>query len=194
MKLPEKVKPGEAIPAKLMNDLIDAVASRTLKTGPGYRVRNGRDGQWLVIEKSAGGGASVSGVSAGAFYTMISEGGDVYLQGGTVTGGSGTETAANIQVIDDGTPTQIAGTHMYVIATGDGVKSSDVLLPGWNLSTASIGYATSIPDNTLPTATSETGKLCHIDLGVFTATGFEPSGLGNIAIGFCLGSYSVARS
>lgn len=141
------------------------------------------------------GGTGGGGGTAGAFLTIyVAADGHTYLQGGSVTGGTGVETAADIKIIDSGTgPTQTAGTHMYVIATGDGITADGVLLPGWNLTNASVGYASTVPDNTLPTASSSTGKLCHIDLGVFTSTGFLPAGAGNIQISHCLGSYSVSR-
>lgn len=131
----------------------------------------------------------------GAFsHLYVHTDGHTYLQGGTVTGGSGTDTESDIKVIDSGTgPTQTAGTHMYVNASGAGVVSDGVLIPGFDLSSASIGYASSVPANTLPTASASTGKNCYVDLGVFTDTSFLPSGSGNIQISFCPGAYSVDR-
>lgn len=131
---------------------------------------------------------------AGAFFTLIHQDGDTYLQGGTVTGGSGVDTAANIKVVDSSTgPTHAEGHHMWIEATGDGVTEDGVLLPGFDLSSASIGYGATVPANTLPTAAAATGKKCHVDLGVFTATSFSPSGSGNVEIHFCPGSYTVNR-
>jgi len=143
---------------------------------------------------SGGGNGGGGGAAAGAFYTLIVDGTDTYLQGGTVSGGSGSETAANILVINSSGPTQTAGTHMYVEATGDGITSDGVLLPGWNITGATVGYATTVPENTLPTATAATGKKCYVDLGVFTDDAFFPSGAGNIEITHCLGSYHVIRA
>jgi len=138
----------------------------------------------------AGGGGT-----AGAFYTIaVADDGHTYLQGGTVTAGTGVETAANIKIIDSGTGiTHTAGVHMYIILTVDGVTADGVLLPGLNSTSASIAYNATIPDNTLPTAASASAKLCHIDLGVFTATGFQPSGVGNFQVSSCPGSYTVSR-
>lgn len=134
-------------------------------------------------------------VAFGAFYGLVVIDGDTYLQGGTVSGGTGNETVANIKIIDSVTGImQTAGNHMYIDATGSGVEADGVLLPGWNLSSATISYASSLPANTLPTAASPSGKHCRIDLGVFTETTFLPAGSGNVQITSCPGSYSVNRS
>ena len=77
--------------------------------------------------------------------------------------------------------------------TGDGITSDDVLLSGFNLTGATVAYASSVPDNTLPLAAGATGKLCHLDLGVFTETGFLPSESGNFQISYCPGAYTVSR-
>jgi hypothetical protein len=144
--------------------------------------------QTIFATPEAGTGAS------GAFFTLIVTDGDTYLQGGTVTAGSGTETAANIKVVDADTgPLHTAGHHMWIESTGNGITSDGVLLPGFDLTAATIGYGASVPANTVPTAASATGKKCYIDLGVFTDTSFSPSGAGNVEIHFCPGSYTVRR-
>jgi hypothetical protein len=143
-----------------------------------------------VVESEA------AAVAEGAFFTMYVDGsGDTYLQGGTVTGGDGTVTIADIKVIDAGTGIEgTAGDHLYIDATGDGVVADDVLIPGWNLDSATTGTASTVPSNTLPTAADELAKKFYLDLGVFTADDFLPSSAGNIRIFFCPGSYSVART
>ena len=134
----------------------------------------------------------------GAFYGLIVVEGVTYLQGGTCTGGDGTKTFADIEVIAaDGTPAKASGWVMYIEATGNGITANDVLLPGWNLTPAStsIAYdASSVPSNTLPTGTSATGKKCYVRLGSFTDTGFSPDAIGNVQITFCPGAYNVTRS
>ncbi|MFK5282274.1 hypothetical protein ACI3PL_22210, partial [Lacticaseibacillus paracasei] len=81
----------------------------------------------------------------------------------------------------------------YVHVTGNGITADGVLLPGYNLSSASVAYGSSLPSNTLPLAAGATGKKCYVDLGEFTATGFLPSGSGNVQISYCPGSYNVSR-
>ncbi len=140
---------------------------------------------------------AAAALATGAFYGQYvnSTTGDTYLQGGTVSGGTGNTTISDIKIIDSGTgdPVHAAGQHMYIEATGKGVTADGVLLPGWNLSTATIGYGATVPDNTLPTASSSSSKKCYVDLGVFTADAFLPAQAGNVQISFCPGSYTVSR-
>ena len=150
-----------------------------------------RDGPETIY----GGGGASAPPPVGAFYGMITEDGVKYLQGGTVSAGSGSDTAANIALTNaEGEPLHSAGTHMYVNVLGNGIRSDGVLLPGFDLTSASVGYNSSVPSNTLPLAAGATGKRCYIDLGVFTDTGFLPSGSGNIQISYCPGSYTFFRS
>lgn len=132
----------------------------------------------------------------GAFYTIYvdSDSGDTKLQGGTVTGGSGTETIADIVIKSSGSSTmaQTAGTHMYIHASGSGVVEDDVLLPGWNQSTATVSYGTTVPSNDLPTATSDSGDV-YVDLGVFTEDNFLPAKAGSINVAFCPGTFTITR-
>ena len=136
-----------------------------------------------------------STTGAGAFYgTYVDEDGDTYLQGGTVSGGDGTETIADIKIIDADTGVlHSAGDHMYVEATGDGIVADGYLVSAWNLSSATLGYNATVPSNTLPLAAGATGKKCYVSLGVFTADAFQPAASGNIGISYCPGSYTVTR-
>ncbi len=153
-----------------------------------YRLRNTPD-----IPQSAGGGG---GINTGAFHrTYTSEtDGHTYLQGGTVTAGDGTHTQDAIKIIDaeDG-PIGPEGHTMTMKTTGDGILTDGVVLPGYNLTSAIWEVNENVPDNTLPLAAGVTGKICHIPLGVFTATGFTPNLPGNIAVSYCPGSYTVQR-
>lgn len=140
------------------------------------------------------GGGSSSSPPVGAFFGMITEEGVRYLQGGTVTAGSGSDTAVNIAFTNAlGVPLQTPGTHMYAEVTGSGITADGVLLPGYNLTSISVGYGAEVPSNTLPLAAGATGKKCYVDLGVFTETSFLPAGSGNIQISYCPGSYTVSR-
>jgi hypothetical protein len=129
----------------------------------------------------SGGSASLQG----AFYTLlVAADGHTYLQGGTVTGSTGTETAANIKVIDSGTgPTQSAGVHMWAAVTVAAIEADGIMMSGVNVTAASIGYGSTVPDDVMPTLTTSGTK--HVSLGQFTATGFLPSALGNVQISFC---------
>lgn len=139
-------------------------------------------------------------VEFGAFYGLIADGGDIYLQGGTVTAGDNTIAWDAVKVVDGSTgPEGDPGDHLVLQCTGNGVVEDDVLMPGFNLTSladAILGSG-SIPGNTMPTAetpTSHTDKNVYISLGTFTSTGFAPARVGNIQIGFCLNSYNITRS
>jgi hypothetical protein len=138
-------------------------------------------------------GVTVS-ISGGAFYsTYVDDAGDTYLVGGQVSGGTGNFTEADIKIIDHVTgPMHTAGTHMVLGVTGTGYAVDGVLLAGFTATASAIAYV-AIPDNTVPTATSLSGKRCYINLGVFTETGFQPAGSGNISVSFCPSTYTVHR-
>lgn len=136
-------------------------------------------------------------VEFGAFYGLIADGDDIYLQGGAVTAGDNTIAWDAVKVVDGVTgPEGAPGDHLVLQCTGNGVVEDDVLVPGFNLTALSdaILDTSSIPDNTMPTPASSTGKNVYISLGTFTSTGFAPARVGNIQIGFCPSSYNVTRS
>jgi hypothetical protein len=138
--------------------------------------------------------APTTEVNSGAFYGLIDDEGTIYLQGGTVTAGDGSHTFPRIQVTNSsGVPLHTSGHHLYIKVTGDCVTADGVLLQGFNLTSATQHNASSVPPNTLPTATEATGKDCYIDLGEFTETTFNPSGIGNFEVSFCPGSFGISR-
>lgn len=141
----------------------------------------------------ADGGGSIK--LEGAFFTIFLEDDITYLQGGTVSAGDGTRTIPKIELIDDmGVLAGAEDHHIWIEVTGDGYAEDGVLLAGYDLTAAIVSIGDPVPDNTLPTFDSTSGKKVHISLGVFTATGFLPAALGNVQISFCPGSYNVSRS
>ena len=137
-----------------------------------------------------GGGSSGSGAFNGTYINNL---GDTYLVGGQVKGGTGNFTEDDIKIKDaDSGPVHSAGVNMVLAVTGTGYAVDGVLMAGFKATASQIAY-TSIPNDTMPTATSLSGKRCYINLGVFTETGFAPSGVGNINVSFCPSSYSINR-
>lgn len=135
----------------------------------------------------------------GAFWGMYTgEKGATFLQGGTISGGSGTKTVADIKVLDAKT---VSGTlldkALWAEITINGVASDGVLLPGANVVsvqcsvTATVGK--DVPSNTLPTATSPNGKKVYVEIGRWTKEGFFPSQRGSIQISFCPGGFTITR-
>lgn len=134
----------------------------------------------------------------GSFWGLYVKSGHTYLQGGTVSGGSGTKTIDDIKVLDGKT---VAGTLvdkiLWVSITVNGVASDGVLLPGANVTAAECSVTstvgTQVPSNTLPTASSPSGKKVYVEIGRWTKEGFFPSKQGHIQVSFCPGSFTITR-
>jgi hypothetical protein len=135
--------------------------------------------------------------SGGAFYSMYDDGsGDIYLQGGSVTGGNGgTATIADYKVIDAGTgPTAAAGTILYMRAACTATVADGIMLPGCLLTGGSTSLQTgsSIPDNHTFTTTLDNGYI-YTEIGRWTADDFLPSAPGNLLADGCIGSFQLTR-
>lgn len=140
---------------------------------------------------------------SGAFYrTYVNGDGDTMLQGGVVKSGSGNFTIADLKVIDAGTgivdpsgASASAGDILVLNVDVDGYVVDGVLLAG--LTATGAAYITTststIPDDTLPTVSSHSGKEVYIEIGRWTADSFFPSNIGNIRISFCPGAYQITR-
>lgn len=144
--------------------------------------------------------ADDTGLTTGAFYamrTVVSGGadnGDIYLQGGQVSAGTGTETVADILLYDASLDSWSGteGDHLIITANGTGDDADSVLLPVFNLTSAPDSVAASVGGDTLPSIGSLSGS-CKVSLGVFGAAGFFPDLPGNIQISFCFGGFTRSR-
>lgn len=142
------------------------------------------------------------GSQGGAFFTQyeIASGddvGDTYLQGGSVTGGfSGSHTFPDYKVWDaiDGA-VQDPGWILYVQVSVEAIVEDGVMLPGIKVIAGSDWgvNATAIPPNDALTISPATGSL-YYEIGRWTETAFLPSGVGNLAVGGCLGNNSIQRA
>lgn len=117
--------------------------------------------------------------------------GHTFLQGGQVFGGTGNFV---IEEIDLGETADLSESgYLYLTAHYTALTVDGVLLPGGNLTSANIVLeASSIPSNSIPTASSPNGQV-HVQLGVYTENGFFPAGCGNIGISHCPGSLVPSR-
>lgn len=160
----------------------------------------------FLMGDGSGGGGGGGGIE-GAFYTMRTSSeeatlGNIYLQGGMVTAGTGNKTVADILLFTaptppaeegewEGTPGQI----LILVVDGNGQETSGILDPVFNTTTgvlASTIGASPAPANNLP----EHGLLagtCILMLGTFYEGGFSPSTPGNFQINFCWGGFNVTR-
>lgn len=157
----------------------------------------GRPKRFTVLAARLGPGKEEA-AAVGAFWGLYVDGGDTYLQGGTVSGGSGTKTIEDIKVLDGRTGSgSLEGKILWVAVTVNGVANDGVLLPGANVVSATCSATstagTEVPNNTLPTATSPNGKNVFVEVGRWNAEGFVPSQPGNIQITFCPGSFVILR-
>lgn len=168
------------------------VADRVVP-GPGQTETQTPQGR--TISGGKGGTTAPVAVQYGAFWGLYKNAdGHTFLQGGTCAAGEGSETFADLKVIDatDG-PTYSPGTLMVLRATVRGYAPDGILLGGLTLTGSGISANASLPNDSLPTATSVSGKTFHHELGRWTDNGFSPSQPGNRRLSFCPGGgYSVA--
>jgi hypothetical protein len=147
--------------------------------------------------------AAGTGGTEGAFFTMRvvadavdpDDNGDIYLQGGMVSGGTGNIVIDEIKLYDAFTDTWVGsdGDTLIITVTGNGQETSGILDPIYNVTAAAATIGT-VGSNTLPAAGSVSGKTCYILLGTYLEAGFAPSSVGNIMIGFCWGNYTISRT
>jgi hypothetical protein len=153
----------------------------------GPRVREPQE--TLQIRPRSGGAAT--GVT-GPFCRVFQSEGVWYLTGGTVTGGDTNVEIDDIDLGDVGDE-PANGTWFWIEANGDAPVEDGVLLPGFDLSTATVGSGAVFPGtNTLPTAAAASGEI-HISLGSWSGGVFIPSACGNIQITHCPGTLSHVR-
>lgn len=113
------------------------------------------------------------------------------LLGGTVTGGGGTETIDAITIGNIETP-PADGTFYWLVCNMTANEEDGVLLPGGNLTSATTGSGSSVPDNNMPEIGSLSGQL-NISLGEWMGGVFTPAGCGNIQIFHCPATLSYSR-
>lgn len=136
---------------------------------------------------------------AGAFFTKYTNtDGDIYLQGGTLSGGTGNEPVSDILIYDHITGwTGSPDDHLVLSFDGTGVVEDGVLLSGFDVTSVSGPSPGAVGSTTLPTASSAAGSG-DISLGIFSGdtdtTGFGPANVGNIQITFCPGSFTITRA
>lgn len=125
------------------------------------------------------------------FQKVVGESRRWFIRGGVVTGGTGNITIADTDIgsVD---PPPSEGERVWLEASITGVTEDDVLLPGGNLTVATIEHGSAIPDNILPTAGDPLGTL-YVDLGEWHASEWRRSGCGNFQISHCPGSLFYTR-
>lgn len=147
-------------------------------------------------------GNAAATTAGGAFFTMRTvesggaDNGDIYLQGGNVSGGTGNAAVTEFLLFDASGPTWsgTAGQFLELAITGSGQETSGILDPIYNVTSVSTPAAVgSLGANTLPSSGDVAGKVCRVSLGTFITDGFQPAAIGDINIGMCWGGYTINR-
>lgn len=129
---------------------------------------------------------SVAMNPGGAFFRIFEDGGDQWLQGGTVTGGTGSITVPNIDI------TSLSDGHSVWLSCGwTRLVSDSVLMPGGSLSSATASSGATIPASTLPTEASNGTAI--IPLASKLAGTIVPSAAGNILLYFPIYGFTWRR-
>lgn len=115
-----------------------------------------------------------------------------YLQGGSVSAGTGNIDVPDLDIATAGSE-PVDHTLLWLECTGDGIVEDGVLLPGFDLTSVDYDDGLALPSNTLPEADDEEDKVCHLLLGRWLNAAFIPSSPGNIQITACPGSYTASR-
>jgi hypothetical protein len=151
-----------------------------------------KDGKHVTLKDSLR--AAVEGMAGPfckVFKSTTGETTSWKLLGGVVYGGGGTVTIPDITLATVGEE-PVDGTHFWIEASFEALVEADVLMPGGDLTSASVGSGTSVPVTSVPTVASPEGSI-SVSLGSWSQNKFYPSGCGDITIGHCLGSLTFAR-
>lgn len=171
----------------------DALLADRIIAGTGLKEMSaGKLGRILTAEPGTGVAAAAP---TGAFYGLYVADGHTYLQGGSITGGhGGSETIADIKVLDATTGVGTnAGKILYLKASCTAVIFEGIMLPGVELNSATTGIATDLPENHAFTVAAPTGDL-HLEIGRWTADAFLPAQAGNATVGGCIGNFTIGRA
>lgn len=131
----------------------------------------------------------------GPFYTMyVAEDKDVYLQGGTVTGGNGgTATIDDEKVLDD--ENGVDGNEEKILFLRAKCKATIVdglMMPGCELLEAELLVNNPIPQNHSFTVEAPEGYL-YYEIGRWTETEFLRNAPGHFLASGCIGNFSLQR-
>lgn len=192
MDFPEIFK-GTPTPAKWAA-LGEYLSKSEITGGPGLRVR--RVGNKTVITTKKGSGKSGGGGQAGAFWTRYTdEAGDTMLQGGTVTGGNGgSATVADYKVLDADTGVgSLEDDILYLQVACTATIEDGLMMPGCEITTATLETGASVPDNHTFTVAAPSGNL-YLEVGRWNATTFLPAGPpGNVLASGCIGNFLLTK-
>lgn len=172
--------------------LKDYLASQRLIPGNGVRLSKSTVG---VIVNSSPSDKGTPILSSGPFCKMFTETSGATktskLLGGVVSGGEGNVTIADVTLATVGSE-PADGTFLWLTISFTANTEDGVLLPGGDVTAATTGSGTTLPDNTTPTAAAPAGTL-YVSLGSWSQGSFNPSACGDVLVSHCPGSLSSSR-
>ena len=184
MKLPPKKKRGDPVLAADWNTMVEALAARTPRPCSGMELVCTSSGFLYRPRQLAG---ASGGTTCRAFFALethnVGDTPHLFLATGQVMGGTGNLTPEIDLGPLDSPPEE--NLFVWLEITGDGIVADDVLLPGFNVSSAVVGSGASMPPNVSPTAEQPEGAKVHVLLGRWRDGTFLPVQCGNIETGFC---------
>jgi hypothetical protein len=168
--------------------LLDQLHRQQIR-GPNMAIQHTHSGTLII---PAGKSRPAPPTVSGPFCKKYTSEGEILLLGGTVTGGSGNITVPDLSLATVGEE-PVDGTHHWLEVSITAIVEDDVLLPGGDVTAATDGSGTTLPDNTIPTYSSAAGTL-YISLGSWALGKFTPAGCGNIQVSHCPGSLTYSRA
>ena len=137
-------------------------------------------------EGGGGGAVAEQGAFVGRWTATTGvNAGNIYLQGGTVSGKEVLTSALQIYDPDATAPWGVPNDHLLLSVTGSAVVVDGVIMPGFNVSKVDVSRGPWVAD-TYPTRTA--AGVCKISLGTFTTNGFLAAGpAGHKTVGWCPG-------
>ncbi len=168
------------------NRIMDLLARGRVRPGKNVTVDVTPTGTFI---NALGGGAAADANCP--FADTYIDGTAIMLRGGVVTGGEGSITVSDTSIGTVSSP-PADETQVWLEVSFSAAEVDDVLMPGGDATSASIGSGSTIPSNDLPTAASTSGTL-YIPLGDWMDDTFRPAGCGNFQIAHCPGTLSYIR-
>jgi hypothetical protein len=175
------------VKGSLLNQIARALQLLTPIAGPNIELKQVSQG---VIITGKPGGAAAEECN---FSTTFSDEDGLKIRGGVVYGGGGAIEVDDTVIRASGASAPADGTQVWLHVEFDATVEDDVLLPGGDVTGASIASGGSIPDTDIPTASSSSGEV-NIQLGSWFGGKFgSAGGCGNFQIFHCPGSLSWSR-
>jgi hypothetical protein len=184
LKLPGNFEAGKSywISGETMIAWRKALLADRVLPGPGIKESQTPMGRTFTATAQDGGGGSSA---SGAFATVFQAGGKWYLQDGSVSGGTGSESVAatDLELSDVGSE-PADDEELWLKIQGTAVLTDGVLTSAFNVTGVTV--QTTGGSNNVPTVSSTSGTYYH-KLGSWLGGTFRPtSGSGgNLRLEFC---------